>query len=101
MIPFLAHSELGQGFERVIYELNPNIPCQSPLLETEYVYDMVEMLDAFERIAIANPETLMEPVDRHIAAFVVARMKGSIMTELRELQNRSDPAVLALSLIHI
>ena len=101
MIPFLAHSELGQGFERVIYELNPNLPCQSPLLESEYVYDMIEMLDAFERIAIANPEMLIEPVDQHIAAFIVARMKGGIMTELRELQNRSDPAVLAIANVRI
>ena len=101
MIPFLAHSELGQGFERVIYELNPNLPCQSSLLESEYVYDMVEMLDAFERIATTNPEALVNPIDRHIAAFIVARMRGGIMTELRELQNRSDPAVLAIANIRI
>jgi hypothetical protein len=101
MMPFLEHSEIGQGIERVIYELNPSLPCQSPLLETEYVYDMSEMLDAYERLAKDNPDGMGVLVDRHVAAFVATRLKGGLVAELRDLENRLDPASVAVANIRV
>lgn len=61
----------GQGVERVLYELNPQYPCQSPIIVGERVSDIADLLPALERVATNAPEGL--PVDRHIAAFVAAR----------------------------
>ncbi|HAA92632.1 MAG TPA: hypothetical protein DCE33_09315 [Rhodospirillaceae bacterium] len=101
MKPFLESTDIGQGIERVVYELNPNLPCQSPLLETEYVYDMSEMLHAYERMAQSNPDGMGALVDRHVAAFVATRMKGGLTAELRDLENRFDPAAVAIANVRI
>ncbi|MDA0655289.1 MAG: hypothetical protein O2912_02610, partial [Proteobacteria bacterium] len=101
MKPFLEHGEIGQGIERVIYELNPSLPCQSPLLETEYVFDLAEMLNAYERLAKDNPDGMGVWVDRHVAAFVATRLKGGLMAELRDLENRLDPASVAVANIRV
>jgi hypothetical protein len=101
MKPFLNETAIGQGIERVIYELNPNLPCKSPLLEAEYVYDLTEMLHAYERLSEENPEGMTVLVDRHVAAFVACRLKGGLVGELRDLENRFDPAQVALANVSI
>jgi hypothetical protein len=74
MFQRLGHAFLdnrpGQGAERALYELNPVYPCQSPVLLSQRVTDIVDLLPALERVAVERPQGL--PVDRHIAAFVSA-----------------------------
>ncbi len=66
----------GSGLERVVYELNPHLPCQSPIVRAECVLSPKRLLSALERVAAKGfPAT--EPMDRHIAAFLVARDKRS------------------------
>ena len=95
MKPLLENASIGHGIERVIYELNPTLSCQSPLLETEYVYDLTEMLHAYERLAQQNPDGMDVLVDRHIAAFVVTHLRGGLTSELREIENTFDPNAVA------
>lgn len=101
MKPILENTAIGHGIERVIYELNPTLPCQSPLLETEYVYDLTEMLHAYERLAHHNPDGMAVLVDRHVAAFVATRLKGGLTAELRDLENRFDPAAVTIANIRV
>ncbi len=72
----IEKSSYGNGMERVLYELNQGLPCLSPLLRTEYVTTPKTLLPALERLA-SMPGRPREPMDRHIAAFLVVRDRRS------------------------
>jgi serine/threonine protein kinase len=71
-------SSYGSGVERVAYELNAGLPCLSPMLKSQYVTTPRALLPALERIAgdLSRPS---EPMDRHIAAFLIVRDRRSEM----------------------
>ena len=73
---FIEKTSFGNGLERVIYETNPALACLSPMLKNQYVTTPKQLLPALERIA-ANSGRPREPLDRHIAAFLVVRDKRS------------------------
>jgi hypothetical protein len=68
----MEKTTFGNGIERAIYESNPGIPCLSPMLRTQCVASPKMLLPALERIAAAGNHA-REPMDRHIAAFLVVR----------------------------
>ncbi len=68
----------GNGLERVLYELNPGIPCLSPMLRDYYVTSAKTMLPTLEIIA-TQANRPREPMDRHIAAFLIVRDHRSEM----------------------
>jgi serine/threonine protein kinase len=72
----LEKTGLGHGFERVLYEANPSLPCMSPMLRNQYVTTAKALLPALERVA-AGGNRPASPIDRHIAAFLVVRDKKS------------------------
>ena len=71
---FVEKASLGNGVERVIYEANPGCPCLSPMLRNQYVANPKMLLPALERVA-ATGNRPREPLDRHIAAFLIVRDK--------------------------
>lgn len=102
-------TSFGNGLERVLYEANPGLPCLSPMLRQQYVTSPKLLLPALERIA-ASGNRSREPMDRHIAAFLIARERRSesifipmslpegsvarglaILTLLAEMQYRNGP----------
>ncbi|MGB0671030.1 MAG: hypothetical protein ACPGNT_06000, partial [Rhodospirillales bacterium] len=74
----------GYGMERVLYELNPSLPCQSPLVAKRFVVRIQDLLPALEEAA-KKADSKTRPVDRHIAAFVAARFNQDIDPHLRAL----------------
>lgn len=76
MVGFLENPTLGNGFERVLYELNPSISCLSPIVRKQYVMAPRFMLTALERIG-SSSQRGREPMDRHIAAYLIVRDKRS------------------------
>lgn len=64
--------ERNTGPERTLYEMNPDVHCLSPLVESEYVLEVVDLLPALERRAATGFGGSL-PIDRHITAFVMAR----------------------------
>ncbi len=84
MSGIIEKSSLGNGVERVIYELNDGLPCLSPFLRAQYVMTAKNLLPALERVATSGNRP-HEPMDRHIAAFLAVR------------DRRSDGAFSALS----
>jgi hypothetical protein len=76
MCVFLEKTGFGNGVERVAYELNPSLPCLSPMLRMQYVLTVKRVLPALEHVATlaGRPK---EPMDRHLAAFLVVRDKKS------------------------
>jgi hypothetical protein len=108
---YIERSTTGNGIERALYDLNPALPCLSSMLRGQYVTAPRFLLAALDRIAIsmglARPN---EPMDRHIAAFLITRDRRSesiftamspgepparralaILTLFSELQHRYGP----------
>ncbi len=71
---FLERNTYGDGLERVLYELNPGLPCLSPLVRDAFVVSPRHLLPALEHTA-AQGAIAGEPMDRHLAAFILAREK--------------------------
>ncbi|MDD3181864.1 MAG: serine/threonine protein kinase [Alphaproteobacteria bacterium] len=99
MKALIEKTSFGSGFERVAYELNPNLPCMSPMLRDECVLTPRHMLAALERVAMKGGHG-SEPMDRHIAAFLIAREKRteSLFTAMgpSEVPVRRGLALLSL-----
>ena len=84
----LQKAGFGYGIERCLYELNWDVPCQSPLFENEYVLNVEDVLPALDQIEkIVDPK--LSPVDRHITAFVAARVIRKSTEQF--LQDIGDP----------
>lgn len=86
----LEKTAYGEGIERVLYELNPTIPCLSPMLKNDCVMQPRHLLTALERIAGtgAHPSS---PMDRHLAGYLIARDRRS--SSLFSAMDPSEPIV--------
>lgn len=76
---------IGFGIERCLYDLNPGLPCLSPIFKNRPVFTLAELmvaLDAAARDKAANDEL----GDAHIAAFVASRLDLAREIKLSELQ---------------
>jgi hypothetical protein len=91
---------LGLGIERVAYDLNPNLPCRSPIFENDYVVEVAGMLPALEFIAVSTGE-LKSLVDRNGAAFLASKMARHVTSDLRDLDNKVDPHVSLIAAVKI
>ncbi|MDD3370346.1 MAG: serine/threonine protein kinase [Alphaproteobacteria bacterium] len=108
----LEKSTFGNGVERAVYETNSALPCLSPMLAGQYVATPKMLLPALERVAAGGGKS-REPMDRHIAAFLIVREKRSekiffafnspddstrrgldLLTLFGELQNKYGPEEL-------
>lgn len=81
---YLRMQAMGFGIERILYELNPTLPCQSPLLATENVLTAEEMLGALDRMGTRKSKGF-DYLDRHIAAFLATRMDLNKELKLKEI----------------
>lgn len=90
---------LGAGRERLLYQLNPGLPCLSPLVRKAGVTTLPELLAALETAAASSPPGggAQSPIDRHVAAFIAASMEGQLDTLLATAgdMGRPDEAGLA------
>ncbi len=92
---FMKNQAPGFGAERCVYELNPGLPCLSPVIESRYVADAEGLLPALEEVA-GDKNRPSFPIDRHIAAFIATRFRQGTEDHLRELADRGDAAKAAL-----
>jgi len=88
----VRHSGPGYGVERVLYELNQFLPCRSPVLASAYVYSLRDLLPAIDSV-VAEKGSLSKLVDRHIAAFIASRLKGSLDSQLAALEHTTGASV--------
>lgn len=82
----LDRALIGNGIERVLYEMNNSVPCLSPLVVEDYVLELRDLLPALNAYAKRKGETAGGVVvDRHIAAFVAARANFEVERIIADL----------------
>jgi hypothetical protein len=93
---------LGFGIERALYELNPSLSCQSPLVKSYHVTTVPELLSTLDVLAKSRSgDTTM--IDRHIAGFIGAKIdlrkpiRLSDLTSITSLHN--DQELLMLNIL--
>lgn len=80
---YLRSRALGFGLERTLYELNPTLCCQSPLVKSLHISTVSDLLKALDYLAPALAKQSL--VDRHIAAFAAAKLDMSKEIRLADL----------------
>ena len=98
----IRNTSLGFGQERLLYDLNPEMPCQSKIFQGTYVNSLPSALAKFDEIA-PTFGTDKELLDRHLAAFISSKLKLQHETRLRELSNMpamaENMSIIALKLL--
>jgi hypothetical protein len=79
----------GYSVERVLYELDPAMPCRSELIGDYYVTSLKDLLPAIDA-ALPGAEAGTLPMDRHIAAFVASKIARPVERELTLYGNPAD-----------
>jgi hypothetical protein len=93
---YLSISEPGYGIERLLYEVNPSLSCQSPFLDKSCVVAIEHLLPALNDVS-NHADTQLPPVDRHIAAFIAARFDQDIHPHLKALASpKKDTSVVGM-----
>ncbi|SCA58024.1 Serine/threonine protein kinase [Candidatus Terasakiella magnetica] len=96
LLDFVQERKIGYGVERVLYETNPTMACQSPLLVEEYVTTIKDLMPALERIS-AKVDKKKKPIDRHIVAFIAARLNQNIDPHVKAVgDDREEIATLGM-----
>jgi len=72
----IEKTTFGNGLERAVYTLNPFLMCLSPMIRDHCVLSPRKLLLALEQIS-GRQDRPVEPMDRHIAAFLIVRDKRS------------------------
>lgn len=70
---WITSPQAWEGLERCLYDLNPHLPCQSPMTEGKWIPNGRALVAVFEKraAASANPELR---IDASAAAFLAARL---------------------------
>jgi hypothetical protein len=95
---YIQQQSAGYGYERCLYVLVQNQHCLSQLIEQEYVVEISQLLPALEKAAATASEDGW-PVDRHIAAFIAARLEDDVEGQLIAMQNPSDEVEYSRAII--
>ena len=88
-LPAIICSKLGDaGVERALYELNPKLPCLSPLVRDQLPIGPARYLKALDRRARTGEGFSPRPIDRHGDAYIVARLPADLQKKARALGYR-------------
>ncbi|MEA1938700.1 MAG: serine/threonine protein kinase, partial [Pseudomonadota bacterium] len=97
---FLTRSYPGYGIERCLYEANLFQPCSSTMLRRFLVLSVTDLLKALETVS-ADKDRPRDPLDRHVAAFIVTRDRCVEDSLLRLLDINSAPVDKCLARLNI
>jgi hypothetical protein len=86
---------LGFGVERALYEMSPQQPCLSPPLRSAYAMNLRELMEAIDRRSAADTNF----IDRHVAAFMLARDKRILAQVMRAVETATEPGKRGLALL--
>ena len=81
---YLRTKGLGNGLEKCIYAMNPEVHCLSEKVAKYYVRSPEDLMRAFEKIS-QNPNHPALFFDRHIAAFLSVKDRKNIDPHLYDM----------------
>ena len=90
---------LGNGLWRLLYTLNPLLPCASPVLGERWIAEIEALPPALDAIVAAAPDT--DPMEPHLIAFLAARSRKQLDQEIKTLSLDGEPADRLLSLFRL
>lgn len=100
----LRNTGLGFGIERAFYELNPNMPCLSPLCRGRHITNLTGLLKHLDKIA-PNLAANQDPIDNHLAAFMTSKLGIQSEIKLHDLsavpQIATNRTLIALKLFAV
>lgn len=97
---FLDRAAYGLGVERVLYEMNPTMPCMSSMVVKQLPTTPAELLRALDWLA-AGGERHKDPIDRQVAAFLAARHKRSDDMLYTQLGSGVEPMRRVIAMLTI
>lgn len=86
---FARKKELGFDFERILYETARYLPCQSPILSSQYSVGLPTLLTNLDAKRLSYNEENV--IDNHICAYVCKYIKIEDSIKIKQLQ--SFPAI--------
>ena len=89
----------GGGVRRLCYQLNPLLPCASPLVDQRFVVQLTDLLPTLNANA-ADP-TKSRPIDPPMAAFIAARSEPGLDTEVAALTDNDTDTAGALAQLRL
>jgi len=95
----LMNQKKGYGIERVLYELIPDAPCVSPMVADEYVDNYRLLLPALDAAA-KKVDMKNNPIDRHVAAFLLARNEKKLKSNI-EMVASSNSSISTAGLLKL
>lgn len=81
----IRNQGIGFGIERMLYDLNPDMACISPVLASHNVKTLAELLTKLDQLAPKLSEE-DDPIDRHIGAFIASKLIITKEIRLDELE---------------
>lgn len=81
---FMRKNEIGFGIERCLYELNPYLPCLSPILENNYSVGLPSVLSALNQGKI-NGKNIDD--DKHLTAYICFQIDIEDSIKVKQLQS--------------
>jgi hypothetical protein len=90
----------GYSVERVLYELDPAMPCRSDLIGDYYVTSLKDLLPAIDA-ALPGAESGTIPMDRHIAAFAASKIARPVERELALIGNAADQSGYRMGILRL
>ena len=97
---FIDQKHPGFGVERLLYELNPDMPCLSSNLSHEHISEAAGIIFALDKLAGRSARPSL-PIDRHTAAFVGARMAEVKDSDLRALGASVDKSAQIMGMMNL
>jgi hypothetical protein len=99
LVEFVKKPDLGFGIERCMYDLVPTLSCQSPLVKSDYIMSVANLLGNIEYNTKNDSQEL---VDRHVSAFIASKLnitapfKISTLAQYPKFANNKELINLAI-----
>ena len=88
------------GVNRLIYALNPLLPCESPLVATRCVTGLGDLAVALD-VSGRTLGAAQDPIDDQVVAFIAARSERRLDSEVNGLNGELDKAQLILARLRL
>ena len=96
---YIMRQEIGYGIERIIYDIDNDLPCISPLFGDDYVSSAPQVLKALDK-ASKDADITVPPYDRILIAYLRCKMGKKIDNIISDL-NSVQEEIRASAILHL